>query len=226
MTTGSKTIVQKKSSSRFEIVLVSLTIGFAILAFLASQNPYFGFDLLISRQLQLLPARGVGDFLMFITYLGYVIPGSLLLLSGAILLVKLKKKLDALIMVISTIGAVALSSLFKLIISRPRPDSLIIHQLTALPGDSSFPSGHVLFFIGLIGYLLYLVHLYFPKGIIKIIFGTTLFILILLMGISRIYVGAHWFSDTLGAYIIGSAWLFLVIKIRPFLIDNLSQKSQ
>jgi membrane-associated phospholipid phosphatase len=46
------------------------------------------------------------------------------------------------------------------------------------------------------------------------------------MGISRIYVGAHWFSDTLGAYLIGSVWLLFIVKIRPKLIDFLFKKSE
>ena len=37
-------------------------------------------------------------------------------------------------------------------------------------------------------------------------------LLILLMGLSRIYQGQHWFSDVMGAYLLGSLWLALSIK--------------
>jgi membrane-associated phospholipid phosphatase len=33
----------------------------------------------------------------------------------------------------------------------------------------------------------------------------------MLIGPSRIYLGAHWASDVVGSYIIGILWLFLVI---------------
>ena len=33
-----------------------------------------------------------------------------------------------------------------------------------------------------------------------------------LMGVSRIYQGQHWFSDVMGAYLLGSVWLALTIK--------------
>jgi undecaprenyl-diphosphatase len=32
------------------------------------------------------------------------------------------------------------------------------------------------------------------------------------MGMSRIYLGHHWFSDVMGAYLLGSLWLALTIR--------------
>jgi undecaprenyl-diphosphatase len=52
--------------------------------------------------------------------------------------------------------------------------------------------------------------------------SVALIILIMLMGPSRIYLGQHWFSDVMGAYLFGSLWLALTIhfyrwgKVRYF----------
>jgi undecaprenyl-diphosphatase len=46
-----------------------------------------------------------------------------------------------------------------------------------------------------------------------VIFLVPFAVLISLMGLSRIYQGEHWFSDVMGAYLLGSLWLALTIKL-------------
>jgi membrane-associated phospholipid phosphatase len=38
-------------------------------------------------------------------------------------------------------------------------------------------------------------------------------VLCLLMGLSRIYQGQHWFSDVAGAYLLATLWLALVVRV-------------
>jgi membrane-associated phospholipid phosphatase len=40
--------------------------------------------------------------------------------------------------------------------------------------------------------------------------------LVSLIGISRIYVGDHWVSDVIGAYLLGSLWLVFSVYIYRF----------
>lgn len=218
--------VIKKRSAAFEIFLFLLIVSFGALSILAKQYPYFGFDLLITNQIQLLPTKFLGASLEFITWLGYFMPGVLLTAILALMLWLVKKKADALVLLISTTGAVVLSGIFKFIIDRPRPDPLLVNQLSPFQTTASFPSGHVLFFVGLLGYLLYLSHIFIKPGIKRIFSQFFLGSLILLMGVSRIYVGAHWFSDTLGAYLIGLVWLLVIIRFRLRIIDFFFKKSE
>jgi undecaprenyl-diphosphatase len=225
MKTAAQTTI-KKNSYWFEIILVTLIVSFTILTIFAKNYLYFPFDLVITQVIQLISVPFFKEIMLGITSLGYVNQGAVLICMFALIIFLLGKSKESLMLIISSTGAVLLSLVFKLIVARPRPDPSLIHQLSAYQSADSFPSGHVLFFMGFFGYLLYLAHIYLYKGSIKIITETILIGLIILMGISRIYVGAHWFSDTLGAYLIGSVWLLFIVKIRPKLIDFLFKKSE
>ena len=88
----------------------------------------------------------------------------------------------------------------KLLIERPRPDYQIIEPFAS---GFSFPSGHSLFAIILCGVLVYLVDQWvspkFPRRTIQIL----LVLLVIGMGVSRVYLGVHWPSDVIGSYLLG-----------------------
>lgn len=124
-----------------------------------------------------------------------------------LLFLKLRK--EAFVLAINGMGIYFLGNLIKIIVQTPRPPLSFLR-------DWSFPSGHVLSFVACFGFLAYLVyklpgHYFFRK-----IFFTILIGLIILIGPSRIYLGDHWISDVLGAYLIGGVWLFFVIKFYSY----------
>ncbi len=225
MKTAAQTTI-KKNSYWFEIILVTLIVSFTVLTILAKNYLYFPFDLVITQIVQQISIPFFKEIMLGITALGYVNQGAVLIFVFALIIFLLGKSKESIMLIVSSTGAVLLSLVFKIIVARPRPDPSLIQQLSVYQSADSFPSGHVLFFMGLLGYLLYLAHIYLYKSSIKVITEIILIELIVLMGISRIYVGAHWFSDTLGAYLIGSIWLLFIVKIRPKLIDILFKKSE
>ena len=103
-----------------------------------------------------------------------------------------------------------LNPLIKYIVNRARPTSDIANILESKT-NSSFPSGHAMGAIIFYGFLVYLVWKLPFKH--KKFITTILVSFIILVGISRIYLGVHWPTDVLGAYIIGLLWLILVITI-------------
>jgi undecaprenyl-diphosphatase len=216
----------KRRSRLFELLLLVLIMAFAILAYAAKNNPYFPFDLYITRSIQLIQYPWFSNLMLLMTEIGYPFQGTLLTIITPFVLLALKRKHDALILFISTAGAGLLSVILKAIVARPRPDPMLIEQLSSYKVNDSFPSGHVLFFMGFVGYLSYFCYIYFPKGWLRTIAVSFCLLLLILMGMSRIYLGAHWFSDTLGAYLIGTVWLYLVIYFRRRFVDFPSQKSK
>ena len=100
-----------------------------------------------------------------------------------------------------------LNTIIKNIIQRPRPDHLrLIKQ-----GGYSFPSGHSMIAVCVYGTLIYLVHKKVKNKKIKILLEVLLTLLILLIGISRIYVGVHYPSDVLTGYLISI--IILIVNI-------------
>lgn len=98
----------------------------------------------------------------------------------------------------------------KAIIRRSRP----FHRITNTrvvgyrAGGRSFPSGHTsqVFFLA----ILLIQYFHLNMGSICVLYA-----LALLVGITRMYVGAHYPRDVLGGIILGSAWGILASMVRP-----------
>ncbi len=111
---------------------------------------------------------------------------------------------------IALAGGGLLNSLMKQIVARPRP---VFADPLALEQNYSFPSAHAmtsLITYGIIGYFLWAAT---PNRYAKIfiIFATSLFII--LIGISRLTLGVHYFSDVIGGFAAGGIWLGVCIVV-------------
>lgn len=103
-------------------------------------------------------------------------------------------------------GGMLLNHLMKAAFHRPRPS---LHLFYSAPMDYSFPSGHTMNATILYG-IIAIFGLYFIKQWKWQVFTVLLAILgVMLVSLSRVYLGYHYFSDTLAAAAIGLAWLSL-----------------
>ena len=112
-------------------------------------------------------------------------------------------------------GTGAVSFTVKRAMRRPRPTSAdnTIRVVAANIGGSSFPSGHVLNYIGVYGFLSYLAHTWIRPAAIRRTLVGLLTALIALVGPSRIYLGHHWFTDVTASYMLGTTYLLVVANI-------------
>jgi len=110
----------------------------------------------------------------------------------------------------ATWSADAVTMLIKETIGRPRPTRDLV-RVTHTLGEHSFPSGHVVHYVTFYGFVFYILwsHLKEGKGRNGVL--TLLALVVLLIGPSRVYQGAHWPSDVAGAYLVGSLWLAVLI---------------
>ena len=105
-------------------------------------------------------------------------------------------------------GSTALYNIFKPIIERPRPPA---EQAVGTYTHWSFPSGHATQCMGFFAMLLVLVC--FAGRPRLVLWAIAAPVIVVTVGASRIYLGAHWLTDVLGGYALGGAWVSLLVTI-------------
>lgn len=106
--------------------------------------------------------------------------------------------------VITLAGGELLNVVLKAVFSRPRP---VFAEPLAVEIYYSFPSGHAMLSLIAYGMLAYLLALRTPSRIGRILLIFAAVLLVVLIGISRLYLGVHYLSDVVAGYLAGSAWL-------------------
>jgi len=122
------------------------------------------------------------------------------------------KPLEALFQLLAW-GTGVISFAVKRSMCRPRPDHPEIEVTKANIGGSSFPSGHVLNYIGVYGFLLYQLRRERPLTWPRRIASWVLAGMLALVGVSRMYLGHHWMSDVTASYLLGGSYLFVLTRI-------------
>ena len=127
----------------------------------------------------------------------------------ALVLYLLFKQKEATIWFAATVVlSLALNTVIKAIIGRERPD---IHRLAAFANEAgkSFPSGHSIFATIIFGSIFFICLGKLKNRSSKILLGILCIILIALIMFSRIFVGVHYPSDTIGGFLEGISILLL-----------------
>ena len=84
----------------------------------------------------------------------------------------------------------------------------------------SFPSGHSMISAAFYGFLIYLIYKKVKNKKLKITLIIVLSILIVSIGISRIYLGVHYTSDVLGGFLLSISYLILYTNIVNSIVDS------
>ena len=143
------------------------------------------------------------NIMKIITFLGSAL--SIILLT-VLLIIVVNGKRNKILILITVIVTTWLKQLLKNVFQRGRPIDSIIEE-----SGYSFPSGHSMVSMAFYGFLIYLVY----KSNIKykgLIIGL-LSVLIVLIGISRIYLGVHYPTDVIGGFTLSLSYLLLFIDI-------------
>lgn len=107
------------------------------------------------------------------------------------------------------VGIVALNFALKEIVQRPRPEGF---RLIAETGYS-FPSGHSMVAVAFYGFLIWLILRYEEDRLQRWIWSLALFFVVIMIGVSRVYLGVHYFSDVVAGYCVAAVWLVIFTRI-------------
>ncbi len=195
----------------FQSYALFASAGFIGLAILARIVPYFPIDLRVTLAVQSLRSDSLNAVMRGISWLGFGPQAEVIGIVVLALLFALGLRWEAVSGGFALLG-VAVGILIKHVVSRPRPAEELVH-VARLLHTASFPSGHVMVATAFGGFLAFLGYTLFKPAWGRTLLLTIFAIFIGLMGLSRIYMGQHWFSDVLGAYLMGSLWLALSIKV-------------
>jgi membrane-associated phospholipid phosphatase len=177
------------------------------LAFAARGGGPLPGDLTATRLLQEVATDGLVGFLLMRA--GDAI---LFLLPLAILVALLLRRwLDALaVFVAGSTGVLVGGILLKPLVERPRPSAELVRVSSSSKGYG-FPSGTAFFAVVLLGMIVYLVWRTRPPRLTAVLTLGISLLLVLLCGLSRVYTGEHWATDVLGGWLLGGAWLLVLV---------------
>ena len=110
---------------------------------------------------------------------------------------------------LNLVCVLALNQLLKAIVQRPRPDGF---RLIAETGYS-FPSGHSMISMAFFGLLVWMVWTYEKDRVLARIWSVLFSLVIVMVGVSRIYLGVHYASDVLGGFCVSLIWLAFYTRV-------------
>ena len=160
----------------------------------------------------------ISDFTIPIAKIITQFGGAILLITIAILSLIIIKNKKVGIAIFSNLAIISfLNWILKVIVQRPRPtDFRLIDQ-----SGYSFPSGHSMISMAFYGFIMYLVYKKIDNKYLKWGLITFLGILIISIGISRIYLGVHYTTDVLAGFLISIAYLMVFTNIaKKYIIDE------
>ena len=189
-----------------------MMLAFAILlSYAAAKFPVLPLDLKAYEELKEQASPLFDRLMEFVSAIGEMAIAMALTAIAIVTFAVRRHWIEAIFMLVTT-SSVLLAFVLKELIHRTRPFPIdqnatgIIQSIN----EYSYPSGHVLFFVVFFGFFAYLAWIHF-RGRGRVIVIAICGALILLIGPSRVFLGAHWASDVLGGYIIGALWLFLLV---------------
>jgi undecaprenyl-diphosphatase len=194
------------------VLLVSFFVALTVFVLIARtivSHHIYDFDTNAFNYLDTHINPGNTGIMRFFTFLGthwFLIPANLIL-SAWFFFVEKKRWLSIKIPAIA-LSSVILMALLKFTFERARPNNPVI-----LATGYSFPSGHALMSVTFYGLIIYIASQKFKTSFPKIIIALFFIILILVIGISRVYLRVHYASDVIAGYCVGFMWLILSLII-------------
>src|SRR5579862_9006292 len=176
-------------------------------------KPYFDFDLDVSHWIQALPWPVGFDTLMRVeSFAGDNLWSSTsVVLVVLIVLLAIRARRAAVVLLLVVLVGQGFILGVKEIISRPRPTKELVNVAIHAEEEYSFPSGHTVHYTLFFGFQWFLAwRMTGPRALRWTLLGI-LGAVVGVIGLCRVYLGAHWVTDVLAGYLLGGALLTTAI---------------
>jgi undecaprenyl-diphosphatase len=201
------------------VYAVLATMALVGLTLAARGTQYFGPDLAVTHEVQSFSAPGIIPFMRALSWPGFPPEVYGLVAVICIALFFLYSRWGAICLGLGALAESFIGLGVKILVDRPRPSPQLVNAIDlATRGASSgwglsFPAGHPASYMVIFGFLGYLAYSSKASQLWRAVGVGVCTALIVLVGISRIYLGDHWFSDVMAGYLLGSIVLIVIIFI-------------
>ena len=201
-------MINKKHSTGVLITGLVTLFGFSLMVIFIVNQRITSFDSTVIAFIQGFETSTLTNIMKFFTFIGsFPIMLVIILVISLFLYFILKHRLELILLWTVVISTPILNWILKQTFHRARPE---LHRLIDI-GGYSFPSGHAMNAFAFYGILAFLLWRHIPNqtGRTILILFSSLFII--LIGISRVYLGVHYPSDIIGGYLASGFWLTIEI---------------
>jgi undecaprenyl-diphosphatase len=198
------------NNKKFFISIIFSLLGFSVFAVLIKTGYIKGFDSFVYNHIAKLISDNITIAAKSATFMGTTVTYIGIIIFTFVIGIKYRRWLTyASVLSINLLLCWLANEGLKRIFVRPRPN---IHRIVKV-GGYSFPSGHSMVSFCFYGFVLYIIIANSRNGITKLVFSILIPLLILSIGLSRIYLGVHYTSDVLSGFLGGLFCLSIFIKL-------------
>ena len=194
-------------------IVVVLSLVFVALAYFAQGPDTLPGEIRLSIWVQSWQTHWIDDIARLTKPLGMpIVYGGLVITTCAALYMK-KCYLESVFLFAITITGVLILIPIENLVASPPPNLLDI-QAFQETDQNSFPSDHATLYTTFLGSLFVILSTNLKKEWTRYIVQTTLIMILIIIGLSRVYIGVHWLSDILAGFILGIILIVAGMLIR------------
>lgn len=192
-------------------LIIFLVSGFLLLTLFVLLLPPSVIDIELSEELQEHQNPLLDGAMKLVSWFGKGLAPVFLVFGTALIFYLARYRREAIFTLATLLSGVVIYGL-KAAVNRPRPTADLVTFVTEARFQS-FPSGHVAFYVVFFGFLTYLMYRLADLAT-RLRLTVAVFSLLLIFSVpfSRVYLGAHWFTDVLAGFIIGLLCLIGLVQ--------------